>query len=62
MLTPTSICNTMNAVYETLKTCSVEQIKQMKIESIKHFSSSEYELFIHQCNFAIRKKNSGAWK
>lgn len=62
MLTPTALCETMNKVYETLKPMTPEQIKEASDMAVMKMPPQEAALFKHQCNYALMKKNSGAWK
>lgn len=60
-MTPTNVCNMMNAAYEVLKTMTVAQIKEAAKVADKKMGAKDAALFKHQCNFALMKKRSGAW-
>lgn len=54
---------TMNKVYEQLKTFTITEIKKMKDLANTKFNvnSKAYFIFRNQCNFAISKKLTGKW-
>ena len=54
---------TMNKVYEELKTMTIDQIKRCKDGAYTKFRTGSYyqRLFMHQCDFAIEKKQNGEW-
>ncbi len=51
----------MNEAYVILKTMTVGQLREAKLMVHTKMNAKEAALFIHQCNYTVRKKQEGKW-
>ena len=60
-MTPTHLCQTMNKVYEMLRTLTLEELNRMISVVNNETDPKIWALLRHQIEYTIYKKNIGKW-